>query len=184
MYLDAEHARRRILRKWENDLNEFERGMTEYEETISTLKEELLHTRLVQATQFRIIEELQTTLLNNGLAVKRSMASLTNCKAKDHEVCPLSLAPINHSPLPLGDTSIPHDMVLNPMKPDHKCAQLACGHRFNAIWLIYHFIEGDTFRCPVCRAGEPHFRFQRNELPPTILKMLEQMEQLKKKGTA
>jgi rubredoxin len=111
------------------------------------------------------------------------MASLTNCKARDHEICPLSLAPINQSPLPLGDNISPCDLVLNPMKPDHKCAQLACGHRFNAIWLIYHFIEGNTFRCPVCRAGETNFRFQRNELPPAILKLLELIEAAKKKGT-
>jgi hypothetical protein len=184
MYLDTEHARRKLVRRWEGDLNEFERGMSEYEETIRMLKEELLHTRLIQTTQFRIIEQLQKTLLNNGLAVKHSMASLTNCKAKDHEICPLSLAPINQSPLPLGEDVAPCDLVLNPTKPDHKCAQLACGHRFNAIWLIYHFIEGNTFRCPVCRAGEPHFRFQRNELPPAILKILEKMEAMKKKSAA
>jgi hypothetical protein len=184
MYLEAEQARRKLIRKMENDLNEFDKGKSEYEETISMLEEELNHTRLLQTTQFRTIDQLQKTLLNNGLAVKRSMASLTNCKARDHEICPLSLAPINQSPLPFGDNTSPCDLVLNPLKPDYKCAQLVCGHRFNAIWLIYHFIEGDTFRCPVCRAGEANFRFLRSELPPAVLKMLELMEAAKKKGKA
>ena len=184
MYMSAEHERRKIICKWENDLKDFEQGMTEYEDTIRMLKQELMHTHAIQTAQRNVIEKLQSTLSKNGLPVKSTIASLTNCIAKNHEICPLSLEPINKSPFPMGDATIPCDLVINPLRPDHKCAQLPCGHRFNSIWLIYHFIESNTFRCPICRAGESSFCFLRNELPPAVRKLLEMVEEMKKNRAA
>lgn len=78
LYLDAEHTRSKLLCKWESNLNDlaskFDKAKPEYEETISMLKEELLHTRVIQAAQRKIIQQLQSTLLNNGLPVTNSMA--------------------------------------------------------------------------------------------------------------
>ena len=58
----------------------------------------------------------------------------------------MGLAPINQSPLPLGNNTAPCYLALNQIKPNHKCAQLACCHSdcFNTVWLtgisVYHFI--------------------------------------------
>jgi hypothetical protein len=52
--------------------------------------------------------------------------------------------------------------------------------------LIYHFIKGNMFCCPVCHTGETNVCFQRTKLPPAILKRLELMEdsEAKKKCSA
>jgi hypothetical protein len=181
LYTRAEDAKRKLISEWEKDIHAYAQRAAEYESAIETLKEELKHTRAVQSTQRKLIEQLQGTLQSHGFTVKHNMASLSNCRADDHEICPLSLAPINTSPLPFSNDDAPCPLVINPVKPDHKCAQLACGHRFNAMWLIYHFIEGNTFRCPVCRAGESHFCFQRDELPPAVVRMLSMIDELKRK---
>ena len=177
----AEDTNRKLIGEWENDIRTHVQRATELESTISTLNEELQHTHKVQSAQRKLIEQLQTTLQDNGFIVKRNIASLSNCRAGDDEICPLSLAPINTSPLPLSNDDSPCPLTINPIKPDHKCAELACGHRFNAMWLIYHFIEGSTFRCPVCRAGESNFHFRRDELPPAVMRMLTLIDELKRK---
>ena len=177
----AEDTNRKLVSEWENDIRTYAQRTAEYESAIETLKEELEHARAVQSTQRKLIEHMQNTLQDNGFTVKRNIESMSSCRAGDHEICPLSLAPINTSPLPFSNDDVPCPLVINPIKPDHKCAELACGHRFNAMWLIYHFIEGSTFRCPVCRVGERHFSFKHDELPPAVLRMLNMIDELKRK---
>ena len=173
--------RRKHIARWESDTLELSRSISDREDTIKILQEELKHRRLMHATQREAIETMQKTMESYGIPVKRTMASLSNCRATDDEICPLSLAPINQSPIPLCDELGPSALSLNPMKPDHKCAELMCGHRFNSMWLVYHFVESGTFRCPICRCGPSLFRFQRNELPPMVCKMLDMIDEMKKK---
>jgi hypothetical protein len=187
-FMETEHVRRHQIRKMEDEMCDFSDIITEYESTISALKAELNHSRTMRTTQKKVILQLQGIMEESGIPVKRTMVSLSNCRAKDDEICPLSLAPINKSPIPLCEDETPSTLVLNQVKPDHKCAELACGHRFNSLWLIYYFVERSTFRCPVCRAGKEEFRFQRKELPPGAQLMLEMVKEiqdnLKKKKTA
>ena len=84
----------------------------------------------------------------------------------------------------MGDATILCDLVINQMTPDHKCAQLSCGHQLNSMWLIHHFIENNTFLCPICRAGESNFCFLRDELPPAVRKLLEMVEAIQKNRAA
>ena len=183
LFMEAEHLRRKTIARWENDSHEFSRTISDGETMIKILQDELKHRRIMHTTQREVIEAMQKTMETNGIPVKRTMASLSNCRAADDEICPLSLAPINQSPLPLCNELGPCTLSLNPMKPEHKCAELVCGHRFNSMWLIYHFVESGTFRCPICRCGPSVFRFQRDELPPVVCKMLDMIKEMKNKGS-
>ncbi len=183
--MDAEHQRRKYVARWASDVADYSRTLEDCHQTIQVLNDELKHRRIMHTAQRRMIESLQNTLKQHGLPVRRVMASLSNCRAADDEICPLSLAPINHSHVPFHTSGaaamVDQDtLVINPMKPEHKCAELACGHRFNSMWLIYYLVERNTFRCPVCRAGPEEFRFQRDELPPTVIRMLEMADAAKK----
>ncbi len=181
--MESEYTRRKHVVRLENDIAEFSKTIVDQEDTIRMLRDELRHRRIMHTTQRKIIEALQNTMVQNGLPMKRTMASLSNCKAADDEICPLSLMPINQSLIPFcGDSADKDILVVNPLKPEHKCAELACGHRFNSMWLIYHFVQNGTFRCPVCRAGPDEFRFQRDELPPSVVKMLKMVEEFKAAG--
>ena len=82
------------------------------------------------------------------------------CKARRDELCPLSLAPIRSSTLACAP-----GVVYNPARPRHTCTELACGHRFSSMWIVYHFVTNSTFRCPVCANGPKHFRFILQDLP-------------------
>ena len=177
--MEAEHMRRKNIARLESDTIALSRTILDHENTIKILQGELKHRRMMHATQREAIETMQKTMETYGIPVKRTMASLSNCCATDDEICPLSLSPINQSPLPLCDELGPCTLSLNPMKPDHKCAELMCGHRFNSMWLIYHFVESGTFRCPICRFGPSVFRFKKNELPPVVCKMLEMVDEMK-----
>ena len=180
-YMESEHMRRTHVNQWERDIRDFSSELDDSEKTIAMLKAELKHSRTMHSTHRNVLQKLQETMTLNGIPIKRNMMSISNCRASKDEMCPLSLAPINKSPLPLSNEDGPCNIVLNPMKPDHKCAQLACGHRFNSLWLIYHFVESSTFRCPVCRSGQADFRFQQKELPPAVLQMLASIKEMKKK---
>lgn len=201
-FMEAERIRRKSVRRWEKDLAyfadaiadcertidalkaELDRSAEEHETAISVLKSELRHARTMRATQAGVIKQMQKTLQDNGIPVRNAMASLNNCRARDDEVCPLSLAPINQSPLPMSEDGRPSTLVLNPMRPDRRCAELPCGHRFNSLWLIYHFVERNTFCCPVCRSGQENFRFRTSELPPGAMQMLEGIAETRQKRKA
>ena len=183
-YMEAEHMCRKYMSLWEKDVTEFSKTVFDCENTIQELRDELRHRKTMHSTQRKVIEALHETLLRHGIPFKNTMASLSNCRADDDEICPLSLMPINKSSIPFCDEIADTSMVINPVKPEHKCAELVCGHRFNSMWLIYYLIERNTFRCPVCRAGQSEFRFQRHELPPTVIKMLDLVNEAKKKQKA
>jgi hypothetical protein len=178
--METEHVLRKHLDRCERDMLHLSATISERESTVATLEAELKHAHIMQSAHRKVIRQLQGSLAQNGIPNKSTMMSISNCRATDDEICPLSLAPINKSPLPFSDEEQPCTLVLNAMKPWHKCAQLACGHRFNSLWLIYHFVERSTFRCPMCRAGMEDFRFKRRELPPGVLLMLERIEAIKR----
>lgn len=172
-YMEAEHLRRKYVDQWDTDIHTLSSVLDDNEETIATLKSELKHAKTMNSSQRKVIQQLQDTLTRNEIPIKRTMMSLSNCRATDDEICPLSLMPINRSSLPRSDSRRPSALVLNPMKPGHKCAELVCGHRFNSLWLIYHFVKSNTFRCPVCLKGQDKFQFQYKELPPAVISMLD-----------
>lgn len=179
-FMDSEHTRRQQIRKMETDMCDLSEIITDRESSITALKAELKHSHRMRTSQRKVIQQLQGLMEESGIPVKRTMVSLCNCRAEDDEVCPLSLAPINRSPIPLGEDEAPCNLVLNQVKPDHKCAELECGHRFNSLWLIYYFVERSTFRCPVCRTGKKDFHFQKKELPPGAQLMLEKVRAIKR----
>ena len=179
-YMETEHMRRKYVDRWETDIKDFSATIYECENTIATLRAELKHAHTMHSTHRQVIQHLQTTLDLHGIPNKHTMMSISNCRAADGEICPLSRAPINKSPLPYSDGESPSTLVLNAAKPEHKCAELACGHRFNSLWLIHHFIERSTFRCPVCSAGQLNFRFQKRDLPPGVIQLLKSVSEAAK----
>lgn len=178
--MEAEHTNRMNLIRWKRDIRDHSNTIADCEKMIATLKSELNHGRDVRRAQRNIIDQLQDVMSQNGIHIKQKSLSMLNCKATNHEVCPLSLAPINESPLPLSNDEQPCTLVLNPLKPEYKCAELPCGHRFNSMWLLYHFVENKTFQCPVCRDGQKDSNFQLDTLPPGVLRMLENVRALKR----
>ena len=87
-------------------------------------------------------------------------ASFRLCKAKSHEICPLSTSQIRTSFLPYAPAT-----VYDPARPRLTCIELGCGHRFSAMWIVNHFVRRSTFQCPVCSVGPSRFRFQADDLP-------------------
>ena len=136
-------------------------------ETIEFLQAELRRAQLEIKSKNRIIESMRATLLANNLPVQHSITSVRFCLAKDDELCPLSLSPINSSPAPFEGCTL---VALDPLRMDYRCAELACGHRFNVIWVMYHFARSSTFRCPVCRVGKGRFEFDSSMLPEELLR--------------
>ena len=154
LFMEAEHSRRaekqRLLRL-----------VSEQSETIAMLEAEVRRGRNEIRRNFKTIMSMRATLVANSLPVQHSIASMHMCTAVDDlEECPLSLSPINDSPPPLDRCRL---VALD------RCAELACGHRFNAVWLMCHFVRNRTFRCPVCRKGKKNFNFDRSAIPEGIL---------------
>jgi hypothetical protein len=174
--METQHLLRKYVNRWERDTCALAKAVAECESTISTLKAELKHARRMHSTHRKVIRQMQQDMALGGIPIRRVMMSVSNCRASDDEVCPLSHKPINQSPLP-WTASEPCVHVLNPMRPERKCAELACGHRFNSMWLMDHFVRHNTFRCPVCQSGEESFRFRHRELPPGVLRMIEAVKQ-------
>jgi len=132
-------------------------------ETIEMLQAELRRAQREIRSNYRTMASMRATLLANNLPVQHSISSLRVCIAQnDAELCPLSLAPINSSPAPFEGCAL---VALDPLRPDYRCAELTCGHRFNAVWLLYHFVHARTFRCPVCRKGKRRFEFNMDLIP-------------------
>ena len=124
---------------------------------ISQLKNDLR-----RATKGLRAQELTISAQQNVLGQYKlpSYSSFRLCTARQDEVCPLSLGNIETSTLPFAP-----DTVYNPSQPQHTCAELACGHRFSSMWLLYHFVKNSTFRCPVCMTGIKHFSFRMADFP-------------------
>lgn len=68
---------------------------------------------------------------------------------KDDYVCPISQGPMPEAEL----ECLPPDSVFAPDRPELTGMRLQCGHCFNAINVLYHFVRNHTALCPVCRAG-------------------------------
>ena len=118
--MEAEHTNRMNLIRWKRDIRDHSNTIADCEKMIATLKSELNHGRDVRRAQRNIIDQLQDVMSQNGIHIKQKSLSMLNCKATNHEVCPLSLAPINESPLPLSNDEQPCTLVLNPLKPEYK----------------------------------------------------------------
>jgi hypothetical protein len=160
LYMQSEHARRAYKLK-------FRRMVSSFTETTEFMHAELRFHKRIIATQRKSIMEMQKTMAENRLPVKNIMASFKLRKASDDEICPLSLVSINESH---------HEKLsgpFDPLRPHYKCAQLECGHRFNAMWLMYHFIKQSTFRCPVCRQGAKKFTFSVDDVPTSLKGLFE-----------
>ena len=135
-------------------------------ETIELLQAELRRAQREIRSNHRVIASMRATLLANNLPVHHTIASVRICLAQsEEEACPLSLAPINSSPPPFEGCTL---AALNPLRMDYKCAELPCGHRFNAVWLMRHFVLAHTFRCPVCRRGKRRFEFDASLIPAEL----------------
>ena len=152
--MTSEHTRRQHERQWRREKQEMEKKLSEQRETIEYLT----------YTSIRDRKKLREITLEKGCHTL--IASVRNCEAvNDEEMCPLSLEPINTSPPPFKTTTTTPPPTMDPSKPSHKCAQLQCGHRFNAMWILFHFAKKNTFKCPLCRSGHGRFRFQMRDLP-------------------
>jgi hypothetical protein len=46
--------------------------------------------------------------------------------------------------------------------------ELACGHQFTAVCLVYHWLRSDNLLCPVCRAGPRAARLNSRTLPQAV----------------
>jgi len=141
------------------------------QETIEFLQAELRRAQREIRSNYRVIASMRATLVENNLPVQHAIASVRICIAQsDQEICPLSLAAINSSPPPFEGCAL---VALNPLHPDYKCAELPCGHRFNAVWLMRHFVHARTFRCPICRRGKRKFKFDVRMIPAELLRASE-----------
>ena len=179
-FMAAEHDRRALKRRMEADMFEVELQKIRYRREIGALRAQHLQDRRAIQSQVRIINRLQKTLKDNEIASPSGtqVASFKTCRADDDEICPLSLQPINTSHPPYDSK---HPVIhVEPNKPHHKCAELQCGHRFNALWLLFHFVSRKTFRCPICRSGHEDFRFQLDLLPKGLVDRVKEVVGCKK----
>lgn len=69
-------------------------------------------------------------------------------QATNDDVCPISQDAINDSCLHSFETI---NLIEN--KTHLKGIKLSCGHKFNGIFLIYHWARNKNVLCPVCRGG-------------------------------
>jgi hypothetical protein len=168
-FMNAERERRKQKRRAEAELFEKELEGICLKREIRLLKAQQSRDRHMIVGQHGVIQRLHKLLREHGIPepVSTQVGSFKTCRARDDEICPLSLQPINSSDPPYdNDNSI---IDVEPRKPHHKCAELLCGHRFNALWLLFHFVARSTFRCPVCRSGHEDFHFQMEQLPKGLV---------------
>jgi hypothetical protein len=98
-----------------------------------------------------------------------TVMSFRLCASKnEEEQCPLALEKIDACGPPFEGCCD----LLDPLKQGEKCAELGCGHRFNAVWLMYHFVRNSTFRCPVCRVGRRRFNFDMATIPQCMARVI------------
>ena len=174
MYYEAEHERRSQASKWKTREFELTRTISNLSETIELLHAELRRSKGEARSQSKAIHRMKQTLTDNNLPVIPTIMSLRLCVAEnDTELCPLAMDTINKCSPPFEGCCL----VLDPFKQDQRCAELKCGHRFNGVWLMFHFAKNQTFRCPICRGGKERFGFDLSVIPSCM------MEALANKGT-
>jgi len=167
MYMESERARRLDQHRSRRVEEELKSRISDQEETIGALEAEVRRGRNEIRSKLRTICSMQATLTAHELPVQHSISSLHVCPANDdEEQCPLSMAPINLSPPPFEGCEI---SAMDPLNPQYKCAELICGHRFNCIWLMCHFVQNRTFRCPMCRSGKRSFHFDMSVIPEALV---------------
>lgn len=160
-YMESEHEKRKLEMAWKRKAYEMQKQISDLNETAEMLFAQVRKGRRELKLHVRAIQQMKAVLQANDLKAYPIVASLRLCMAEDDETCPLAMEPINACALPFAGCCA----ALDPVKPDEKCAQLACGHRFNAVWVMYHFVRNSTFRCPVCRKGRRHFTFDADTIP-------------------
>jgi hypothetical protein len=178
-FMTAEHESRKMKRGMQAEIHEIEMENYDHKQEIETLKAHLSRNQRTIQSQHRVIQRLQKTLKDNAIPepIDAHVGSLKTCRASDDELCPLSLHPINASPLPY-DKKYP-EILIEPHKPNNKCAELMCGHRYNVLWLLFYFVGRSTFRCPICRYGHEEFKFEAEQLPGELIDRVKQAMKMK-----
>jgi hypothetical protein len=94
---------------------------------------------------------------------------MTLSEPVEDEECSITLAPIREYRLPFmpEDEEAPNCVVEGA--PQLAKASLPCGHGFNAMALLYHFVK-NSMTCPICRAGHAQARMAEQSVPPCARK--------------
>ena len=168
-FMSAERERRQMKRVMEARMFELEISEMGSRQEARLLREQIKRDKFTIKGQHGIIRRLQRLLKDNGIAepFDTQVISFKTCKANDNEICPLSLQPINSS-VPPYDAKHPA-IDIEPHKPNNKCVELECGHRFNGVWLLFHFVAQSTSRCPLCRSGHEDFHFEMRQMPAGLV---------------
>lgn len=168
-FMESEHEKRSQIVAWKRREFELLKKISYLNETAEMLYAQVRKGKYELRSHMRAINVMKATLEANHLSVYPIVMSMRLCLATDTESCPLAMEPINTDTLPFEGCC----PLLDPLQPTHKCAQLACGHRFNAVWVMYHFVRNSTFRCPVCRKGRRYFLFEQGVVPECMVKAAE-----------
>jgi hypothetical protein len=165
-FMESVHSKRSLTLAQNRKEHRLLKQISDLTETSEMLHAQLRQSKFELRSHMRAIKVMKATLEANHLSVHPIVMSLRLCPATDEETCPLAIEPINTDTPPFEGCC----PVLDPLHPTHTCAQLACGHRFNATWLMYHFVRNRTFRCPVCRKGRRSFTFDAGVVPECMVK--------------
>jgi hypothetical protein len=167
-FMESEHERRRQQRSWQTELFLLTRANSDLHENITYMSAQLALTASELAAKKKTIKAMRDALQAHHISAVPSLMSFHLCCATDdQEMCPLSRQPINHSGPPFEGCC----SAIDPATPTSQCAQLLqCGHRFNAVWLLFHFVSNRTSRCPICRAGKKRFRVDPSMLPACMVR--------------
>ena len=181
-FMGCERERRRMKRDLEATIFEMDVEAVRSDIEIQDLKFQIKRDLCTIQGQRRIISDLQKLLRDHAIDEPSGtrIASFKTCRASEDEECPLSLHPINASPPPYDPKHATIDV--EPRKPHHKCAELHCGHRFNSLWLLYHFVSQNTFCCPICRVGPNDFRFERDQLPEGLIERIRSITDIQREN--
>ena len=161
MYMSSEHDKRNWVVAWRRREFSLLRTISEIKETVELLHSELCRSKNEVRSQIRAIKRMHDIFDAHSIPVFPAMMSFRLCTSVEGESCPLALESIDSCAGPFENCCT----VLDPLKPNEKCAELGCGHRFNAVWLMFHFVRNSTFRCPVCRKGRKRFSFDMDTIP-------------------
>lgn len=164
-FMESEHEKRMLAAAWKHKERNLTKQISDLNETSEMLQALLRKSKYELKSHMRAINVMKATLEANHLSVYPIVMSMRICAAEDDEICPLAMEPINSDTLPFKECC----PLLDPLQPTHKCAQLACGHRFSAVWVMYHFVRNSTFRCPVCRKGRRRFTFDAGVVPECMV---------------
>jgi len=168
-FMQSEHEKRSWVMAHRRREQHLLKQVSDLTETAEILHAQLRKSKHELRSYMRAIRVMKDTLEANHLSVYPIVMSLRLCSASDDETCPLAMEPINTDTLPFEGCC----PSLDPLKPTEKCSQLACGHRFNALWVMYHFVRNRTFRCPVCRKGRRRFMFDAGVVPECMVRAAE-----------